>query len=233
MPSVVTHHFAGPGASTGSSGPLKDGSGNKRYSSYREGVVLDRPPKGQQFPFVNVGLGDRMACIDQLVPPHTRVTVKMPSEGEMRAADSAQKSYYNGCKVVSPAEPREVEGTYWGYTTRLASSLTAVWTECPYPGGYDYCVGTSPNTETVVHQDGFSIPAFNHILVVFGGLHGLEESVMSDDNMPAGTDPASLFDVYVNVCPQQGSATIRTEEAILVSLGALSRFFVGNKPPGT
>ena len=36
-----------------------------------------------------------------------------------------------------------------------------------------------------------------------------------DDDVP------SLFDHYLNLCPGQGSRTIRTEEALLVGLTAL------------
>ena len=35
------------------------------------------------------------------------------------------------------------------------------------------------------------------------------------------TDPAELFDLYLDVCPDQGSRTIRTEEAILVTMASL------------
>ena len=34
-------------------------------------------------------------------------------------------------------------------------------------------------------------------------------------------DVPSLFDHYLNLCPGQGSRTIRTEEALLVGLAAL------------
>ena len=34
-------------------------------------------------------------------------------------------------------------------------------------------------------------------------------------------DTADLFDAYVNVCPGQGSRTIRTEEALLITLAML------------
>ena len=34
-------------------------------------------------------------------------------------------------------------------------------------------------------------------------------------------DPASLFDHYLNLCPRQGSRTIRSEEAVLVGMAAL------------
>lgn len=62
--------------------------------------------------------------------------------------------------------------------------------------------------------------AFRHLLVVFGGLKGLETSLESDENLQAN-DPSLVFDHYVNTCPGQGSGTIRTEEAILVTMSAL------------
>ena len=62
--------------------------------------------------------------------------------------------------------------------------------------------------------------SFRHLLVVFGGLKGLETSLESDENLP-GNDPSLVFDHYINTCPGQGSGTIRTEEAILVTMSAL------------
>ena len=52
--------------------------------------------------------------------------------------------------------------------------------------------------------------SFRHMLVVFGGLSGLEASVETDDNLDV-SDPSSLFNLYLNTCPSQGSRTIRTE----------------------
>lgn len=51
---------------------------------------------------------------------------------------------------------------------------------------------------------------YRHLLVVFGGLQGLEASVDADENLDV-TDPSVLFDLYLNTCPSQGSRTIRTE----------------------
>lgn len=53
-------------------------------------------------------------------------------------------------------------------------------------------------------------PLSRHLLVVFGGLQGLEASVDTDQNLDV-TDPSVLFDFYLNTCPSQGSRTIRTE----------------------
>lgn len=38
---------------------------------------------------------------------------------------------------MAATEPREKMGTYWGYTTRLASGLGAVLNECPYEVRFD------------------------------------------------------------------------------------------------
>ena len=34
-------------------------------------------------------------------------------------------------------------GFYWGYAVRLADSLSAVFSKCPFEGGYDLTLGTS------------------------------------------------------------------------------------------
>jgi methyltransferase len=61
------------------------------------------------------------------------------------------------------------------------------------------------------------------MIIVFGGLAGLEAAVKADRDL-AGMDigtPAKLFDYFVNLCPGQGSRTIRTEEAIWLGLMGL------------
>ena len=54
--------------------------------------------------------------------------------------------------------------------------------------------------------------ACRHLLVVFGGVAGLEASVDADEALTiSGEDASCLFDMWVNTCPAQGSGTIRTE----------------------
>ena len=59
--------------------------------------------------------------------------------------------------LVSPVEA--ARKTYWGYETRLASSLSNVFNECPYSTGYDYVVGTSERGEPVTDKN-FNLPPF-------------------------------------------------------------------------
>ncbi|CAI5516556.1 unnamed protein product [Closterium sp. Naga37s-1] len=51
-----------------------------------------------------------------------------------------------------------------------------------------------------------------HLLVVFGGVAGLEEACEGDEGLEADSrDPRQLCQLYLNTCPFQGSRTIRTE----------------------
>ncbi|XP_060127048.1 putative methyltransferase C9orf114 [Zootoca vivipara] len=178
-------------------------------SEYREGVVLSRPTKPGRGSFVNCGM-QKEVQIDKQLEAGLRVTVRL--NPQQNPESKTQKGV-----VVSSHQPRTTSGLYWGYSVRLASCLSAVFAESPYKEGYDLSIGTSERGASV---DQATLPPFRHALIVFGGLQGLEASVDMDLNLEV-TDPSTLFDFYLNTCPGQGSRTIRTEEAILISLSAL------------
>lgn len=69
-------------------------------------------------------------------------------------------------------------------------------------------------------MDSFECAPYKHLLIVFGGLQGIEAALESDETLDVD-DASLLFDHYLNTLPDQGSRTIRTEEAILISLTAL------------
>ncbi|GLH08467.1 Putative methyltransferase [Gryllus bimaculatus] len=182
-----------------------------------EGVVSNQPTKQGRGSLVNVGL-TRDVLIDRQLEAGLRVTVKLlpPKEGSKKM---------QGC-VVTPQTPEAVTGRYWGYSVRLASSLSAVFSQAPYSGGYDLTLGTSDkgeNIDELVLSGG--LPTHQHALVVFGGLAGLEGALEADPVIQVD-DPSLLFDYYFNTCPDQGSRTIRTEEALLISLAALRPLLV-------
>ena len=174
---------------------------------YREGVVVERQAKPGHS-FVDVGKAKEQ-LVDRQLPAGTRVTVRLPPVSAKGRPGAA----------VSPREPREVGGLYWGYSVRLAPSLSAVWSDCPFETGYDFTLGTSEHGAPV---DEAPVPSFRHLLLVFGGVEGLEPAIAADEELSAcGADPSSIFDCYLNLCPAQGSRTIRTEEALLIGMAAL------------
>ena len=129
--------------------------------------------------------------------------------------------YYSG-KVVSQEEPFLEKSIYWGYSVRVANSLEAVFNECPYEGGYDFKLGTSDKGNIIDFEDFAQWSGFKHGLIFFGGLEGIEGLVdMEEASELKPSDVHKLFDMYLNTCPEQGVRTIRTEEAILLSMAAI------------
>ncbi|CAB3382462.1 Hypothetical predicted protein [Cloeon dipterum] len=176
-------------------------------AKYREGYVTEKVKKGV-YSMVDVGL-QRPIPVDTLLSPGLRVTVEISGD------ESGEIKKTRGM-VVPPSTPVKQDGIYWGYSVRCANSLGAVFTQCPYEEGYDLLVGTSERGDELPK----SLPSYKHILIAFGGLRGLELGLESDKSLKV-EDPSVLFDFYLNTCPSQGSRTIRTEEALLVTLASL------------
>ncbi|KAK9503753.1 hypothetical protein O3M35_010246 [Rhynocoris fuscipes] len=185
-----------------------------QHSLYREGVVTDEKNKKGTKSLAEIGLINKVK-LDKILEPGTRVTVKLPPKNQ-----GAHK--LNGISV-SPWEPKVKLGMYWGYNVRLASSITDVFGKCPYKKGYNLTIGTS-DKGTPINDINFKKKKKLHLLIVFGGLKGLEFALESDDKLDVD-DVRLLFDHYVNTCPNQGTRTIRTEEAILISLAVITGKF--------
>ena len=179
---------------------------------FREGIVTTKPTKGNKpGAFVNVGLLNDV-LVDTKLDPNLRVTVKLPTGADL-------KSKKLRGKVVPPSQPRQETGIYWGYTVRIANSLSQVFTKSPYKGGYDMTIGTSDRGKNVHELQPASL-SYQHALIVFGGVLGLEPALDNDQKLNVDT-VEDLFEEYLNTVPTQGSRTIRTEEAILISMAAL------------
>ncbi|VDK48479.1 unnamed protein product, partial [Gongylonema pulchrum] len=148
------------------------------------------------------------------VEPGSRVTVKISNLHTGRHR-------YHGSLIDSQQIKRE-SGLYWGYKVRIALSLH----DALYGEEYDVIIGTSERGKPL---NEFQLPLsekklaeinFSRILVVFGGLEGLEAAVEADESIGCSA-PEQLFEHYVNSVPGQGSRTIRTEEAIPITLSRL------------
>ena len=188
------------------------------WCEYREGVTMpcsSAPPTP-----VQAGL-QHETLIPVALPPNTRVTLKLPLQPPpIHESITAT--------AVAPTAPRTEGGYYWGYAVREATCLSAVFTEAPYDGGYDLSVGTSERglslattlVEMVTAEGRLKVP-YRHLVLVFGGVAGLEVAVRADPELSGLGSAGELFDHYVNLCPEQGSRTIRTEEAIWMGLMGL------------
>lgn len=117
----------------------------------------------------------------------------------------------------------------------MASSIKAIFDEAPFQGGYDLKIGTSERGDICVEDESFGkkymskLSSFQHAIIVLGGVAGIEECVDADERLGiSGNDSNKLFDLWVNICQYQGSRTIRTEEALLISLAKLRPLLFSN-----
>lgn len=177
------------------------------WGPYREGVTLKEKAPSSGGTLVDVGLNKNI-MINEALDPGIRVTVSMGTNRNLNENFPRE--------IVSPSKPKEEGGLYWGYKVRYASNISAVFKDSPYKGGYDHVIGTSEHGQFVKPSE-LSLPSFRHLLIAFGGLAGLEEGIEEDANLK-GKKPKEVFHSYFNTCPNQGSRTIRSEEAIFISL---------------
>jgi len=197
---------------------------------YREGVTL--PGADEHGTFVEAGLRIPVTIKEQ-IPGNTRVTLKFVEGAEEASKDG--NSEIIEAEPVNPNEPREESGYYWGFNVRKAGSLSDVFTECPYDGGYDITVGTSergvPVEELYSDDEDQRVGKFKHLLGVLGGGAGLEGAVKNDEELQklGVVQTSDVFDRWVDVCPGQGSRTIRTEEAVWIGLMGLRRLVTDNQ----
>lgn len=210
------------------------------WCQYREGVTkleiphreerkIWRTPPGHTY--VETGLSTRI-FVPAVIGPGTRVTVKFKDKDRPEEIPGNELL----AEAVAPSAPREEAGYYWGYSVRSASCLSAVFTECPFDGGYDLTIGTSERGVPISSLDrtkrtnSHPIPESTHMMIVFGGVAGLEVAVKADKELEGlGVEsPEGLFDHWVNLCPGQGSRTIRTEEAIWLGLMGLREIVLKN-----
>ena len=199
-------------------GVITQADGKKKKGS--SGFAKDGDKRSRGMTAVDTGLRQPVYIRDE-VAPKTRLTVKF----ENSDSDFNQTNHEIIATVVTPSAPREEAGYYWGYSTRSASSLSTVLTECPFDGGYDLTIGTSERGIPLhdINSEKQAAPEFRHMMVVFGGVAGLEVAVRADDELQnlGVKSPEALFDRWVNLCPGQGSRTIRTEEAVWLGLMGL------------
>ena len=175
---------------------------------YREAVVIADPEHADQgvSSFANCGL-ENSVKLEQELPVGIRVTIKMD--------ESTYETEQPTGEPVSMSEAKS-DGTYWGYTVRTAGSLS----EAIGIDRYDLVVGTSERGIDCSSPD-LKMPTPHYRpLLVLGGPKGLEECIANDPAI-ANCYPEDVFHTWVNALPNQGSKTIRTEEALIMCLSKL------------
>ncbi len=169
-----------------------------RPGDYREAVVVEVNRDGS---LLELGLREK---------GFTRHRLKVGQRLTVRLGERLE----SGRIAVEPVRGEEI-GEYWGYEVFTAEGLA----EALRSLRADYAMGTSKygkNIYEAVRGIKDNKPA--SVAIAFGGPHqGLFEICRRQ-----GVDAEELFDVVVNTIPQQGTETVRTEEALVATLALLN-----------
>jgi predicted SPOUT superfamily RNA methylase MTH1 len=183
--------------------PVSGKTRDLRAGEYREGVVLSETKEGL---LVDVGVEQPALLREKQHTLAERLTlqvVKTDGRVEVQLAN----------RVDVP--------DYWGYAVKVErrSLRSAVESTAA-----DLALGTSRKGKALAEAAGELAGRWKEamsILVVFGSpTRGLYE-ITADE----GVRVEELLDFVVNTVPEQGSETVRTEEAVLASLAVLNVWF--------
>ena len=182
--------------------PLAKRARDLKVGDYREGAIISITDSGS---IVDMGVERPALLPGQKIPVNTRVTIKVANLGKHPR--------------VSLADREEIEA-YWGYTV---TSSKASFGKIAKSGAYNLVVATSkmaPSLMSVVDELAERWKKSSKVLLAFGApSHGLQEIVAQEK---LGLD--DVADFTVNTIPDQGTETVRTEEALYASLALLNAF---------
>jgi predicted SPOUT superfamily RNA methylase MTH1 len=180
--------------------PLEKRAKKLKIGEYREGAILSVTESGS---LVDIGVERPLLIPDKKLPVNKRVTIKITKLGKHPR--------------VTLANREEIEA-YWGYTV-ISSKVS--FGQLTKSRAYDLVVATSkmgtPLTQ-VTDELAERWKKSSSILVAFGApTHGLQE-IVAQENLRLD----EVADFTVNTIPDQGTETVRTEEALYTSLALLN-----------
>ncbi len=177
-----------------------------RVGDFRDGVVVAR--RGSSVD-VDAGLKETVECQGSY-RIGDRVTLRFSDVGKELHGEIGDAS-----KIGTSQQG--VQSIYWGYRVCKAQSLSKALKDRQW----DLKVGTSrygAPVQEILPSLSKDLKNSRSTFVAFGSPRmGLGE-ILKQEKL----DPKDVFDYYVNTVPDQQTATVRTEEAIFVSLGILN-----------
>lgn len=175
-----------------------------KENDIREGVVIAQ--RGETL-IVDVGLERSLECRGN-VAVGTRLTIQMTRLGKNLIGE-----------IIEPSKI----SIYWGCRVRQSKFNLGTLIE---KERFDLKIGTSrygTKALDVWSKISDSLKNVGSVLVAFGSPRlGLKEVLNQE-----GRTPSETFDFFINTVPDQNVTTVRTEEALLISLGLLNAMRVG------
>jgi len=180
--------------------PLNKKARNLKEGEYREGIVVSKTKKGA---LVDIGVERPALMRESNFVVGKRLTLRIAKLGEQVKVQTARK---------------EDLPCYWGYAVSAEKHSFGKLVE---NGKFDLTIATSKfgtRFADVAEKIGEKWEKARSILVSFGApTRGLFEIARDE-----GANLNDVVDFVVNTIPEQGTETVRTEEALFVSLAILN-----------
>jgi predicted SPOUT superfamily RNA methylase MTH1 len=183
--------------------PLNKKARNLKVGEYREGIVVS---KTKESALVDVGVEHLALLRGKQFDVGKRLTLRIAKVGEQIEVQTAN---------------RDEVPFYWGYAV---SAEKRSFSKLVENGKFDLTVATSKfgtRFADVAEKIGDRWKKASSILVSFGApTRGLFEIARDE-----GANLNDIVDFVVNTLPEQGTETVRTEEAVFASLSILNMWF--------
>lgn len=180
--------------------PLADRTKDLKVDEHREGVVLSYSREGT---LVDIGVEQPALIKGKRLQTNTRITLKITEVGKQPMAVLASR--------------KKIEN-YWGYKVAVSSKPLGQLIKTRQ---FNLVVATSrkgKSIDTVSDEFTKRWKNSNKILIAFGApTQGLYEIAAHEHLNLEG-----LADFVINTIPNQGTETVRTEEALFASLALLN-----------
>jgi predicted SPOUT superfamily RNA methylase MTH1 len=186
--------------------PHHPSSGKNRdlkVGEYREGIVVSQSKEGLT---VDIGVESMATLRERDFAVGDRLTVQVIRGGDRIEVQSANRDYVP---------------TYWGYRVKVEDDS---FSRMLKKEQFDLVISTARIANCfidVADKIAARWSTAEKILIAFGApTRGLHEIVRDE-----GLRIEALSDFVVNTIPEQGTATVRTEEALLASLAIFNATF--------
>jgi len=183
--------------------PLSGKTKHLKVGEYREGIVLSETKEGLM---VDIGVQQPALMRQKQYSQNERLTLQVVNIGE---------------HVEVQPVTRNTVPAYWGYRVRVEKHL---FSQIAREEGFDLRIATArngSNFKDIADKIGEKWQDSKRILIAFGApSRGLHEIVADE-----GLKIDQLVDFTINTVPNQGTATVRAEEALMATLAILNVHF--------
>jgi len=194
--------------------PIESRSSNLNEGEFRVGVVVPGPQKKKSEKKVG---SDKSAWVD--IGIDSPVRLEAPSR-KVRTGERVNVRIFSRRPIQAKLVTKDEIPMYWGYRTAVEDSLSGALEKISEEGALIIATPRQGKLLDNTHlaQIGDRTKQSNNTAVVFGSPRQGIETILANE----GSELSDFHCEVLNTIPGQGTATVRTEEAVWATLSVLN-----------